>query len=277
MDDVRIYSQYKEREDSGSNLKIFLFIFSLIILSIGIAALSYYIGTRYGEESEIAYESQITASPKLSLPNNAPTASPSATPKPSLTLKLTSTPSVSPTPKPLMKSKILFSIAELDGFRSSNGGGNTNLEIRSGRNSSLVTRGFVSFEIDKIPADADIQSATLRLYQTEVVGNPYVACGKLKLDHLTYGDTLDETDYAMPALTTSFATLSDNTKVGWKEADVTSKLKDDVANARSVSQYRIHFETEVKGENVEGDFVFFESQDNSSETDNTPQLIVKYY
>lgn len=280
MDDVQTYSQNEEGKGSGHNLKLFLFIFTLVILSIVVAGFSYFLGTEFSKETEVAYESQITSAPELKLTENissvSPTSSPSATKRPLPTSR--NSPTITPTPKPLLRSKILSSVASLDGYRSSDETGKTNLEIRAGRNSELVTRGFVSFEIDEIPADADIQSATLRLYQTEVIGSPYSVCGALYIDHLTYGDTLDKTDYIeRTALISNFTSFDNSTKVGWKEVDVTSRLKDDIANARSTSQYRIHFEKEVTDGNVEGDFVYFESQDNSEDTGNMPQLVVKYY
>lgn len=151
------------------------------------------------------------------------------------------------------------------------------MEIRAGRNANLVTRGFVSFEISDIPQDASIQNATLRLYQAKIIGNPYGAGGSIKIDHLTYGETLDNSDYAAPALSSSFVNLTSNATVEWKDADVSQKVKDDVANARSTSQFRIHFQTEVTGGDVTGDFAYFEAKENTQNTGNTPQLVVKYY
>ncbi len=292
MDDFQIIPSSDNREEKGSNLKIFLIIFVLVIVSIGIAGFSYFLGTKFSEEPQ-ATENQVspTQTSGLTLPENTqtstplvtkkplptPKVSPTLTPKPSPTSKMSSTPSLTPTPAPILKSKILPSIADLDGFRSSNGGGNSALEIRAGRNSALVSRGFVSFEISEVPSNAEIQSAVVRLYQTKIIGNPYNAGGLLKLDHLTYGDALDSTDYALPALSTNFVTLSDSKTLGWKEANVIERLKDDIANARSTSQFRVHFQTEVTGGDATGDFVYFEAQDNSMETKNTPQLVVKYY
>lgn len=184
--------------------------------------------------------------------------------------------SPTPTPTPLIKSKILKATAALDGFRASNGGGNSTVDIRAGRNENLVTRGFISFDIDEIPSGATITEASLKMYQVRVIGSPYSVGGVLEVDHLTYGDTLNGEDYSMAALLSGFATLSENKNTGWKETKVTNAVKDDVANARSRSQFRIHFEIEVKSGDVAGDFVYFESTDNSEGTGNKPQLIIKY-
>lgn len=293
MEDVQIITANEYRKEKRSGLKIFVIVVLLVIISIAVAGSSYYLGIKFNREPEISSDTQdaLTPTSGLTLPQttltSTPTASPSATYKISPTRKLSPTPKASPTPKksptptptvnPLLKSKILPSIASLDGYRSSDGSGNTNLEIRAGRNSSLVTRGFISFEISDIPTEAKIQSASLRLYQAKIVGSPYTAGGSLVIDHLTYGDALDSSDYASPALTSNFTTLADSEKIAWYEADVTARFKDDLANARWVSQYRIHFQKEVTGGDATGDFVYFESQDNSLSTKNTPQLVIKYY
>src|SRR4030042_1973423 len=125
-------------------------------------------------------------------------------------------------------------------------------------------RGFVSFDISDIPSGATISEATLRLYQVKTEGNPYGVSvgGKLNIDHLTYGDSLDNSDYAMAALTSNFVVLTNNSVVEWKDANVKTELKDDISNARSRSQYRIHFETENVGGDSTGDFAYFESSEN---------------
>lgn len=281
MDDVQIISANDNKEEK-SGFKIFLIFFILIFLSIVVAGISYIMGRKYSEDTQSS-QNQIspTETPGLVLPENTQTSTPTVTIKPTLTTKPTFTPTPpptsTPTPSPILKTKIISSISTLDGFRSSNGGGNSALEIRAGRNSNLVTRGFVSFEITEIPSDAIIQNALLRLYQAKIIGNPYGSGGILKVDHLTYGDTLDSSDYALPALTANFINLSINQTLGWKEADVTERLKDDTANARSVSQYRIHFQNEIVGGDVSGDFAYFEAKEGTLSTGNTPQLVVKYY
>ena len=255
-------------------------VIGLIILIIGVGAVAFFAGKSSTNSSE--------PTPTISLPQEVTsTSSPSPSPSPEPTLKLsgtvtptkklTSTPTVTLIPSPIVKSKILQSSATLDGFRSSNNGGNLTLDIRAGRNSNLVTRGFVSFVITDIPSGSTIKEATLRLYQAKIIGSPYAAGGTLKIDHLTYGDSLDSSDYGVAALLSSFATLTNNQTIEWKDIDVTTEVKDDISNARVNSQYRIHFQTEQTGGDVTGDFTYFESADNSEGTGNAPQLIVKYY
>jgi len=261
----------KEKPSNGSPVgKILLFsILGLLVLG-AVGGGAYFLGARKGGTAEV------TPTPSL-----FPTSTPTPTEEPVATITGTITPTkkptATPTPTPTTTTKIISSNASLDGFRSSNGGGNATLEIRAGRNINLVTRGFVSFDLSEIPSGATIKEATLRLYQKKIVGNPHGVGGSLKIDHLVYGDGLDDTDYSAPALSSSFATLTSNATVEWKDVNVTDRVKDDVANARSRSQFRIHFSIENTGGDVMGDFTYFEAAENSPEpTGNTPQLVVKY-
>lgn len=244
----------------------------IVVAAVGIA--SYWFGMRRtgsdGQESETpteipiktdAMEEDETAEEEEA--DLSPTGSPTASP------------TVSPTPA--IKTKTLSPIASLDGFRSSNNGGNDGVDIRAGRNVNLVSRGFASFDLSDLPQGATVTEATLRLYQYDTTGSPYGVGGNLLVDHLTYGDALDSTDYAMPALVSGFTTLTKNSSLEWKDADVTDQVKDDVANARTRSQFRIHFTTEVTGGDVTGDFAYYESTENTGGTGKTPQLVVKYY
>jgi len=259
--------------------KTTLLILGAFLVLSAIAATAYYAGKNTGDQDVETLMPTPTSTPTPSL-TPAPTATDvsvtiSPTKKPSPSPALSPTPSLTPTPT--VKSKVLSSQAALDGFRSSNNGGNAGIDIRSGRNVNLVTRGFVSFDITSIPSGSVITEATLRLYQTKTTGSPYTAGGSLKVDHLTYGDSLDSSDYGMAALSSGFTTLTSNGTVEWKDANVTERVKDDLTNSRSTSQFRIHFQTELTGGDVTGDFAYFESAENSEGTGNTPQLVVKYY
>jgi hypothetical protein len=182
----------------------------------------------------------------------------------------------SPTPSVLTGKSVLDAVSELDGYRNSTGTGKKLSEIRSGMGPGFVSRGFVSFAIGSIPPQSSIQSAMLRLYQVRVEGSPFQKGGDLLLDHLSYGTTLDESDYATPAFTYSFAVLSDSAAVEYKEVDVTLQVRDDFRNAKPASQFRLHFETELANEDDDFDFVYFESGENFFGTGYTPELIVEY-
>jgi Na+-transporting methylmalonyl-CoA/oxaloacetate decarboxylase gamma subunit len=216
------------------------------------------------------------------------------TPSPSPTPSDTPLPTAEPTPSPEMptgaapeatpfatapadfQTKTITASPTLDGFLTSTGNANNSIDIRAGRNVYAVTRGYVSFDLSSIPKNATIDSVTLRLFQTNTDGSPYTTIGNLKIDHVDYGASLEGEDYALPALGTSVATLTTNGNVEWKEAVVTESLRDDVANHRSTSQYRIRFETEKVGGASGGDYAYFESAENYSGTGNIPQLVVRF-
>ncbi len=266
------------KSNSEGSKKIILILIIIFVMVLGITG-AYYLGMNSrGNVSVITPTPEMISTtpsitdivtPTLSISTSSGTISP--TKKPTVTIKPSLTPTIN------IKTKII-SGTPLDGFRSSNNGGNDLVEIRAGRNANLVTRGFISFDIADIPTGAIITEATLRLYQGKAPsGNPYSVGGSIKIDHLTYGDSLDNTDYGLPALSSSFTTLTNNAAIEWKDAIVTDRLKDDISNARSRSQYRIHFQTEATGGDVTGDFAYFESAENYLHTGNTPQLVVKYY
>lgn len=264
---------------AGKGGKLFTLVSLALVTLLLVGGGAFFVGQRTTSEEKAAPTPSLLSLFTSVTPTQAPTSTPtpiSTPPAGGLSGTPTKSPTTSVSPTPMPKSLTLSSEKTLDGFRSSNGGGNSGMDVRAGRNTSLVTRGFVSFDLSKIPQGAKINEATLRTYQTRVEGNPYSVGGALKIDHLNYGDSLDDTDYGMAALLSSFATLSGSSGSGWKEAEVTRQVADDYANARSRSQFRLRFTTEVKGGDTTGDFAYFEGGDNSEGTGNIPQLIVKY-
>lgn len=263
------------QEDTSGNQPPWkqIFIGFVVVISLGIIGfLAYSVGKNSKKpEGEVA---SIEATPTL---GEITSPTPTLSPTPTSTTSADITPTATPTPTPTIKTMIIDSSASLDGFRASNGGGNYGLDIRAGRNLYLVTRGFVSFNLVDVPENATITQATLRLYQYKVVGDPYGVGGNLQVDHLDYGDSLTNEDYSSPTILSSFATLTQNEVIEWKDLNVTSRLKDDLDNDRDESQYRIHFTTEASGGSVSGDFSYFESAENTGSTGNSPQLVIKYY
>lgn len=250
---------------------------TLVLFSLGAAGVAYKYGSQGAVEPTPTPTEAPTPTPE---PSTSPTATPKPTVKPTPTKTPTPTPTKTPTPTPTPTSTTttLNSSSAIDGFRSNNGGGNAGVEIRAGRNENLVTRGFASFDLGSIPSGKTIDQATLRLYQTSVIGDPYGAGGgSIKVDHLDFGDSLDNSDYAVAAISSSFATLSSSATVAWKEVDVTDALRNDRTNSRSRSQYRIHLTTETVGGDATGDFAYFESADNNTGSGYTPQLVVRYH
>lgn len=252
----------------------------LLLLALGVGGFAFWKGTQSGPQPTPIPTPQVSPTPEPSPSVTlAPTQKPTPTPKPTATPTPTpaNTPTPTPTPTPTSQTRTLGSTTSLDGFQSSNGGGNDSVEIRAGRNINLVTRGFASFDLSSLPSGATIEQATIRLYQTSVIGNPYGVGGAIKVDQMDYGSTFENSDYGMAAISTSFTTLSSSATVGWKEVDVTDAVRNDRSAGRTRSQYRIHMTTESTGGDVTGDFAYFESADNSVGTGNTPQLVVRYH
>ena len=249
-----------------------IIIWIVAILVVLAAILLYWFGGR----SYFSPLSSLQATPQASS-GTAGTASPDTKGSGNVTPTPKATKSPTPTPAATSKSITVGSNSAVDGFESSNGGGNTGLDIRAGRNSNLVTRGFVSFNVPSEVSGKTIDKVVMRLYQGQIIGSPYTPGGSLKVDHLDYGPTLENADYSQASLSSNFATLTGNATVEWKDLVITDQFKDDMGNGRARSQYRIHFATEAVGGDVTGDFTYFESQDNSIGTGNRPQLVITYH
>jgi len=250
------------------NQKSILLAIAFVGLLILISASSYYFGSK----------NQPSPSP-----SPTPSPSPSSSPDPSDNNLISSPdpdpspqPSPQPSPSPETHTETLKSQAGHDGFRASNAGGNSTIEIRAGRNPTLIVRGFLSFKIEDLPDNITIEEARLKVYQTDTAGNPYSAGIRVVVDHLDYGDSLEHADYSSPSISANFAILSTNDSVGWKEIDVTDQVRNDLDNSRIRSQYRLHFAVESTG-GISGDWAYFESGDNSQGTGNLPELIIKYH
>lgn len=226
-------------------------------------------------------------SPSPVLVSTTTSLAPSSTPHPTITPKPTSvisptatpkpTPTITPTPTIVIVTLTQNSTPNLDGFRSSNNGGNNSTEIRVGRNSNLTMRGFVSFEVPAAISGKTISSVFLRLYQYQVTGSPYSVGGNLSIEHMDFGSSLGEEDYSQAVFDANTAVMgASNPTLEWKDIDVTAAFKNDLTNGHSRSQYRLRFTTETVGGDVAGDFAYFYSSNPGSDT-HRPQLVIKYY
>jgi len=247
-------------EIKGMN-RLLLPLFIILVLVIGAGA--FFIGSQKSRQTPSPSPSPL-ASPEASV-QPSPTGSPTATPK------ATKTPT--PTPTPAIQTKTINSTASLDGWRASNNGGNTDWYIEIGRNTTLTSRGYLSFDLGSIPSGTTITAATLRLYQKTIVGTPYSG-NSVVVDHVDYGSSLGSEDYALTPLSSAIGTLTNNASIEWKDLGVTSYVKNDTSSGRSRSQFRIRFLTETTGTDA---WARFESGDNYMGTGNLPQLVVKYY
>jgi len=171
----------------------------------------------------------------------------------------------------------------LDGYSLNDGTGSNSREILIGNGEvlsptgELVARGFMSFDLSEIPAGATIESAELRFYQKEIEGSPYQKLGNLVLEHVYYGNSLDESAYDTPALSTAvlelesapaaWYVLSDPTIVHWVQSSLAAGL------ARQ--QFRLQFSRETDGDGQE-DWIAIEGGGSILGSPQAPRLILTY-
>lgn len=136
-------------------------------------------------------------------------------------------------------------------------------------------RQFFTFDLSDLPAGARIESATLDLYQSRVTGDPYTKLGNVVVDHVSYGSSLDKSDYSEGTLQSAIATLSTNANVESKRVDVTVALERDRSAGRTLTQFRIRFSVRDSNSDRATDQVFF-SDAELSNPGQPPTLTVSY-
>lgn len=177
----------------------------------------------------------------------------------------------------------LTSEAALDGYRSNDGRGSAKDDIFVGNSELSETvgevywRGFISFDLSSIPSGATVDSVELRFYQAKIGGDPYPKLGHLILDHVYYGNRLDDSAFDTQALES--AVLAQQTLPNawyvFNSPLFNNWLEQDLAAGRSKFQVRLRWEQETDGDGKE-DYSGIESADNFFGTGNAPQLIVTY-
>ena len=176
----------------------------------------------------------------------------------------------------------LYSTADMDGYVMSSLSWNRVNGIRVGDDDSFDNgreqRGLLSFDLSGIPAGATVTSATLRLYQFSVVGDPYTHYGSVWVESLDFGDSVGSSSFAVSALSTLTGSLSSDNVVTWKEISATNAVQADVAAARPRSQFRLNMPAHGVGTNGDNqtDDAVFEDGDDTFGSGNRPQLLVTY-
>lgn len=164
-----------------------------------------------------------------------------------------------------------------DGSAISVGGAPRTGDVEAFPGMSTAYRQFYSFDLSRIPAGTIITSATLRLYQAEVVGSPYNGTlGSVIVDHVDYGMSLDGTDYGSASLLLGNAgTLSGDASPGYKTLSISSRVQNDLDNARPRSQYRLRFSQLDANTNDQDDYAqFTDFEDSCCAVNRPPQLAI---
>ena len=135
-------------------------------------------------------------------------------------------------------------------------------------------RGLVGFNTPTI--NSTVVSATLYMYQTGTLGDPYEKFGQIRVAHVDFGSRIEESEetFSGTPITEGYAVLSpaDDT-ISWKTANVTQFVQNDINNSRTYSQFRLYFATTVGGTEDE---VNFEDSNSSEGTEFRPKLVIEY-
>ena len=117
----------------------------------------------------------------------------------------------------------------------------------------------------------DIESATLFVYQSSVVGSPYTTGGNIVVDLVDYGPTLDEGDWCVPATASDIGAISSNVALGFKSLDVTSSLASVLNQGNDLLQFRF----QSQGESSSSGYAVFQAGEARS-SGLAPRLEVTY-
>jgi hypothetical protein len=126
-----------------------------------------------------------------------------------------------------------------------------------------------------VPPDAIITSATLRLRQNGVAGNPYTLLGTIVVDRVSFGALLNAADYGAAVLEPNVGTVSLTAALETKDVDVTAAVAADVAGPFLVSDFLVRFTAAVAADGA-ADFAQFEDAANSLLSGFTPTLIITF-
>ena len=138
----------------------------------------------------------------------------------------------------------------------------------------LAFRQFYSFDLSNLPANADIDTATLKLYQASVTGTPYISLGNVIVDHVNYGANLSANAYDQIAITSNIGILSTDGVVQYKTLAVTTAVKTDLSVGRTRSQFRLR--TSIQDADTDGtsDNASFSDAEQSCCPGRLPQLVI---
>ena len=144
-------------------------------------------------------------------------------------------------------------------------------------------RGYLGFDIQSVPADAEIVSAEVSVYLVPgpAAGLPFTKLGDMIVDYVDYGIVLEAQDYANTAvLQENIGTLASVLEEGVRSLDVTQQLEDArlvaaAPNGRPKVQFRLRFLQEDSGD-LQMDAIFINGLDDLFEVGVVPTLRVQY-
>lgn len=170
------------------------------------------------------------------------------------------------------KSKVVTFISVTDGNVFSSGLINDNgTEMGVGDNAvNAALQALLSFNLD-LPANAQINSATLRLYNCDFPGTLFPS--NILVEHLqTDFETIDPTDFADPAGLTSCGQFTTLVIGGWNELNVTASVQEDQTVMRGKSQFRLYRIPLTDNDGQWDNNSFYTSENETKQ----PELIVTY-
>ncbi len=140
--------------------------------------------------------------------------------------------------------------------------------------SNVAMQAFVSFPLS-LAEGATVEKAVLRLYDSRLSASAtnLHLTGDIQVEHLLVDfGALDATDFAAnPAGLTSCAEFS-SVASGWVEVDLTAAVRDDVADGRTRSQFRL-YRTTLTDEDGAFDVESFYTSESPA---NQPELVITY-
>jgi hypothetical protein len=145
-------------------------------------------------------------------------------------------------------------------------------------NPGETQRGFVTFDVSALDGDS-AESATLRVYECAVLGDPFASLGSVVVDHVSPGTPPGQSQYSGSTLASNLGTIAPDATVGFRYLTVTSAVESDVASNATYSQFRLRFSIEDGNNNGVNDYVDFNtinSGDCTGDAANAPVLIVTY-
>ena len=174
-------------------------------------------------------------------------------------------------------STTLLGNPDLDGWVSDSGlVYSTSNPVAGDTHADVGYRGFYAFDIRAVPAGARIVSATLRIHQFEVRGDPFATHGPLVLDHIDMGSELDAGDYSGSNIRAAFAVLSREATIGYLDADITERLEADIAAGRTHAAFRVRFGSLSSDNDGVRDLISLTDAEDSDNVGHVPHVLLRY-